>query len=228
MAIPFPFILAYIAFLASVARLAIYLHWRRLARKSRPEPLFKEPQTARDIYISLLNVEPPPPQAILVSALMARGMETLKRHTQLQQKKYVLSKLWSEGLIGTEVWDSLLIGQKEIELEIKELEDEAKNLEIDFKSMPKILLECCNSFQHQSVYWNISKKIDDFKNENLEIDQPTNMFKSNDRLSLLDSKPAIPAPKIFKKTDKNGGDDETNKSGMDVKQMEKDDDLNLD
>ncbi|KAH9468171.1 hypothetical protein Pst134EA_011795 [Puccinia striiformis f. sp. tritici] len=49
---------------------------RTALRRKPPAAWFPDPHTAsaRDVYISLLSMDPPPSQAVLVAALLARAM----------------------------------------------------------------------------------------------------------------------------------------------------------
>lgn len=83
------------------------------------------PHKSRDLYISLLSLEPPPPQPILVAALLRRALDDVKLIWAVRDQKAALSTLLAKGQIGDDTWERFLLAEKELEAEIIEVVGEA-------------------------------------------------------------------------------------------------------
>lgn len=95
-----------------------------LAVKPAYVPWFPQ-QKARDMYISLLSLNPPPPQPILIAALLRRAMEVVLLIWASRDAKAALTILLQRGQIGDELWERFLLAEKELEAEIVEVVGEA-------------------------------------------------------------------------------------------------------
>lgn len=92
------------------------------------EPALKPwfpPHKSRDLYISLLSLEPPPPRPILVAALLRRAMDDVRLIWAVRDAKASLTTLLQRGQIGDELWERFLLAEKELEREIVEVVEEA-------------------------------------------------------------------------------------------------------
>lgn len=102
-----------------------------LAKSSSLEPWFG-PHTPRDIYLSLLHLEPesgqgkPPnvPDGVLKAALLQRAREDIKRILEVRNAKQALSSLLQRGSVGDELWQRHQRAEKEIEAELRDVVEE--------------------------------------------------------------------------------------------------------
>jgi translocation protein SEC66 len=83
------------------------------------------PHTARDLYISLLQLDPPPPESILKSALLQRAMTDVRRILRMRDDKVAAQLLLQKGTVGDELWSLLLKAEKELEAEVLDVVNEA-------------------------------------------------------------------------------------------------------
>ncbi|KAI0029862.1 Sec62/63 complex, subunit Sec66, partial [Vararia minispora EC-137] len=79
----------------------------------------------RDIYVSLIGQDPPAPDTLLKGALLRRAMTDVHRIIRIREDKPALQQLLQKGLIGEDLWNSLLAAEKELETEILEVQAEA-------------------------------------------------------------------------------------------------------
>ena len=101
------------------------------AKSSSLEPWFG-PHVQRNIYLSLLHMEPesgkdkatPVPDSILKAALLQRACEDIKRILAIRTAKPPLSQLLQRGSVGDELWQRLLRAEKEVEAEVKDVVEE--------------------------------------------------------------------------------------------------------
>ncbi|GAA5978685.1 hypothetical protein JCM10908_004445 [Rhodotorula pacifica] len=120
--------LSYIGFLVSSLWLFSRIYRRRQANKPQTEPWFP-PHKSRDIYVSLLSLDPPPPRPILVAALLRRAMDDVKLIWSIRDAKTSLTTLLQKGQIGDDLWERFLAAEKELEAEIVEVVGEANTFE---------------------------------------------------------------------------------------------------
>jgi len=102
--------------------LTIAFHSERAQR----EPWFG-PHHARDIYVSLLSMDPPPPRNVLVSALIRRAVTDIQRVMEIRENKAALQNLLTKGQIGDDTWNHLLETEKEMDSELYEVVQEANH-----------------------------------------------------------------------------------------------------
>lgn len=94
------------------------------------------PHVQRNIYLSLLHLEPQPgqekatpvPDSILKAALVQRACEDIKRILAIRSAKQPLSQLLQRGSVGDELWQRLLRAEKEIEAELKDVVEEVRSI----------------------------------------------------------------------------------------------------
>ncbi|GAA5833914.1 hypothetical protein JCM11251_006009 [Rhodosporidiobolus azoricus] len=132
------------------------LHVR--ADKPPSEPWFP-PHKSRDIYVSLLSLDPPPPRPILVAALLRRAMDDVKLIWSVRDAKSSLTTLLGKGQIGDELWERFLAAEKELEAEILEVVGEANTFEPGYGG--KIFNVASDMVSHErwkDVYRDIAKK----------------------------------------------------------------------
>lgn len=95
------------------------------------EPWFP-PHLQRDIYLSLLHLEPEPgkenpptvPDGVLKAALLQRAVEDIKRILEIRSAKQALSNLLQRGSVGDDLWQRFLRAEKEVEAELRDVVEE--------------------------------------------------------------------------------------------------------
>ncbi|GKZ38183.1 translocation protein S66 [Aspergillus brasiliensis] len=136
LAVPFAYLGVLLGSLATFSS----LYRKRKARKSLSlEPWFPA-HTQRDIYFSLLHLDPsasndttkgnkkPPtsvPDSVLKSALLRRAIEDIKRVMALRTQKGALAMLLQRGSVGDDLWQRFLRAEKEMEDEVRDVVAEA-------------------------------------------------------------------------------------------------------
>ncbi|GFN20210.1 translocation protein S66 [Aspergillus tubingensis] len=138
LAVPFAYLGVLLGSLATFSS----LYRKRKARKSLSlEPWFP-PHTQRDIYFSLLHLDPSAsndasknpngkklpssvPDSVLKSALLRRAIEDIKRVMALRTQKGALAMLLQRGSVGDDLWQRFLRAEKEMEDEVRDVVAEA-------------------------------------------------------------------------------------------------------
>ncbi|KAM0796501.1 Pre protein translocase subunit Sec66-domain-containing protein [Usnea florida] len=132
LAIPF----AYIGILVgSLATFSSLYRKRKAAKSTSLEPWFG-PHVQRNIYLSLLHLEPQPgqekatpiPDSILKAALLQRAVEDIRRILTIRGAKQPLSQLLQRGSVGDDLWQRFLRAEKEMEAELRDVVEEANAL----------------------------------------------------------------------------------------------------
>ena len=101
------------------------------AKSATLEPWFP-PHLQRNIYLSLLHLDPEPgkdkpptvPDSILKAALLQRATEDIRRILQIRGQKPALSTLLQRGSVGDDLWQRFLRAEKEIEAELRDVVEE--------------------------------------------------------------------------------------------------------
>ena len=102
-----------------------------IAKSTSLEPWFG-PHVQRNIYFSLLHLEPQPgqekatpvPDSILKAALLQRATEDIRRILVIKGAKQPLSQLLQRGSVGDELWQRFLRAEKEMEAELRDVVEE--------------------------------------------------------------------------------------------------------
>ena len=105
-------------------------------KASSLEPWFG-PHLQRDVYFSLLELEPPPtsgsgkkappvPDTILKAALLRRAAEDIRRIMDLRSQKPALAMLLQRGSVGDDLWQRILRAEKEVDDEIRDVISEVR------------------------------------------------------------------------------------------------------
>lgn len=86
------------------------------------------PHVQRNIYLSLLHIEPEDgdekaavPETVLKAALLRRATEDILRIVQIRNSKQALSSLLQRGSVGDDLWQRFLRAEKEIEEELRDV-----------------------------------------------------------------------------------------------------------
>jgi len=132
LAVPF----AYIAILLSSLITFSSLYRKRKATKSATLAPWFPPHLQRNIYLSLLHLEPeagkekPPavPESVIRAALLRRAVEDIHRIIQVRSAKQACSTLLQRGSIGDDLWQRFQRAEKEMEEELRDVVMEANAL----------------------------------------------------------------------------------------------------
>ncbi|GHJ85317.1 hypothetical protein NliqN6_1719 [Naganishia liquefaciens] len=119
--VPFLYIGALIMGMLTFSR---YLRRQKQAKISATEPWFPTHQ-ARDLYITLLQADPPTEEKILMSALLCRAVTDVKRIWQLRDSKQALNILVQKGSLGDETVARFAAAERELEAEVVDVVAEA-------------------------------------------------------------------------------------------------------
>ena len=101
------------------------------AKSTALEPWFG-PHVQRNIYLSLLHLEPQPgqekatpvPDSVLKAALLQRATEDIRRILAIRVAKQPLNLLLQKGSVGDELWQRFLRAEKEMEAELRDVVEE--------------------------------------------------------------------------------------------------------
>ena len=101
------------------------------AKSTSQEPWFG-PHLQRDIYLSLLHLEPEPgqekapavPDSILKAALIQRAIEDIHRVLAIRSAKQALNTLLQRGSVGDGLWQRFLKAEKDVEDELRDVVNE--------------------------------------------------------------------------------------------------------
>ncbi|KAI9934425.1 hypothetical protein ASPWEDRAFT_43835 [Aspergillus wentii DTO 134E9] len=128
--------LAYLGVLIGSLATFSSLYRKRKARKAASlEPWFPA-HLQRDIYFSLMHLDPPAtsskekkapavPESVLKAALLRRAAEDIKRVMALRSQKQALAMLLQRGSVGDDLWQRFLRAEKEMEDEVRDVVSEA-------------------------------------------------------------------------------------------------------
>ncbi|KAI0022222.1 Sec62/63 complex, subunit Sec66 [Xylariomycetidae sp. FL0641] len=108
---------------------------RKATQSANLEPWFG-PHLQRNIYLSLLHMEPERgqektpkvPDSIIRAALMRRAVEDIRRIIQIRTSKQALNNLLQRGSVGDDLNQRFMRAEKEIEEELKDVVSEANAL----------------------------------------------------------------------------------------------------
>ncbi|KAG8781343.1 hypothetical protein FRC15_008867 [Serendipita sp. 397] len=116
---------AYLAVLVIALLIFGRIYRKREAASRRLEPWFPA-HHERDVYVSLLQCNPPAHDGLIKAALVRRAVADVHRIFRLREDKVALSNLLQRGSISDDLWTSFLAAEKELEAEILEVVTEAE------------------------------------------------------------------------------------------------------
>ncbi|CAG8433206.1 518_t:CDS:2 [Ambispora gerdemannii] len=108
---------SYIVGMLMVMSTFSYFWRRRKNAGSHHEPWFTE-HKERDIYITLLQQDPPVDEILLKSALLRRAVTDIQRISKLRDDKQALANLVQKGAVGDDLWTAFLEAENELGQEI--------------------------------------------------------------------------------------------------------------
>ncbi|KAI0851389.1 Sec62/63 complex, subunit Sec66 [Daldinia vernicosa] len=108
---------------------------RKAFESANLEPWFP-PHLQRNIYLTLLHMEPEPgqekapkvPDSVIRAALLRRAVEDIRRIIQLRTSKQALNSLLQRGSVGDDLNQRFLRAEREIEEELRDVVTEANAL----------------------------------------------------------------------------------------------------
>ncbi|KAJ9297611.1 hypothetical protein DTO271G3_4386 [Paecilomyces variotii] len=128
---------AYLGILiGSLATFSSLYRKRKAVKATSLAPWFP-PHLQRDIYYSLLHLEPPAlgkekekkappvPETVLKAALLRRAAEDINRVMAIRSQKQALAMLLQRGSVGDDLWNRFLRAEKEMEDEVRDVVAEA-------------------------------------------------------------------------------------------------------
>lgn len=135
------FPLAYLSILiGSLATFSSLYRKRKAANSAALEPWFP-PHLQRNVYLSLLHLDPADPsstpenadkslskvpESIIKAALLRRAVEDIHRIIQVRNAKAALQALLQRGSVGDDLWTRFQRGEKDIEEEVKDVVSEVR------------------------------------------------------------------------------------------------------
>lgn len=101
-----------------------FYHRNKSMAASRIEPWFEDSKS-KELYITLLQADPPVDDHLLKAALLKRAMTVVERVLKMREQKPPLTQLLKNGSIGEEVWNSFCLAEAALEEEVVEVMQEA-------------------------------------------------------------------------------------------------------
>jgi len=106
------------------------LYRKRKASKAASLAPWFGPHVQRNIYLSLLHIEPDAntpkvPESVLKAALLRRATEDILRIVTIRNSKAALGALLQRGSVGDDLWQRFQRAEKEIEEELRDVVNEA-------------------------------------------------------------------------------------------------------
>ncbi|OBT71673.1 hypothetical protein VF21_10583 [Pseudogymnoascus sp. 05NY08] len=127
---------AYIIVLAGSLMTFSSIYRKRKAVQSATLAPWFPSHLQRNIYLSLLHMEPEDgnektpkvPESVLRAALLRRAVEDIRRIIQVRTAKQACSTLLQRGSVGDDLWQRFLRAEKEMEDELRDVVMEANAL----------------------------------------------------------------------------------------------------
>jgi len=205
---------AYIIVLAgSLMTFSSIYRKRKAAQAATLAPWFP-PHLQRNIYLSLLHLEPETgkekapavPESVLRAALLRRAVEDIHRIIQVRTAKQACSTLLQRGSVGDDLWQRFLRAEKEMEEELRDVVTEANALAPNWG---QTIFMSANEIAANTVF---RKRLD-------EIQAQTQMEKEwwekrrasiqTEFMKELDAPPAATPTKAVAAATKSGSDEDT-------------------
>ncbi|CRG92195.1 Translocation protein sec66 [Talaromyces islandicus] len=167
LAIPF----AYLGIL--IGSLAIFssLYRKRKAVKALSLAPWFPSHIQRDIYFSLLHIEPASsgttkekkvpavPETVLKAALLRRAGEDIKRVMAIRDQKQALSLLLQRGSVGDDLWQRFQRAEKEMEDEVRDVVQEANAY---YPNWGQIIFQSAREMDQNTLF---RQRIDDYQSK---------------------------------------------------------------
>ncbi|KAK3902417.1 Pre protein translocase subunit Sec66-domain-containing protein [Staphylotrichum tortipilum] len=183
--------LAYLVVLVGTFMTFSRVYRKRKAIESANLAPWFGPHLQRNVYLSLLHMEPEEgsdkapkvPETVIRAALLRRAVEDIRRIIQIRTAKTACSSLLQRGSVGDDLWQRFLRAEKEMEEELRDVVMEANALlpgwgQIIFQSANEIaankvlrdrLEEIEVQLEHDKEWWD--KRRGDVKTDPTPKDQ---------------------------------------------------------
>ncbi|KAF1817970.1 uncharacterized protein K489DRAFT_391440 [Dissoconium aciculare CBS 342.82] len=145
--------------IGSLATFSSLYRRRQIAKAAQLESWFP-PHRARDLYLSLLHIDPAEasseseqkitqvPDSLLKAALLRRALEDIRRIVQLRGSKQALQNLVQRGSVGDELWQRFQRAEQEMEAEVKDVAQEAEAL---VPGWGQVIFQSANEFNQHNL-----------------------------------------------------------------------------
>lgn len=139
---------------------------RKAVQSATLAPWFP-PHLQRNIYLTLLHLEPEEgqekapkvPESIIKAALLRRAVEDIQRIIQIRTAKQACSSLLQRGSVGDDLWQRFLRAEKEMEEELRDVVVEANGLAPNWGTT---IFQSANEIYANSLF---RKKLDDIQSQ---------------------------------------------------------------
>ncbi|CAD0113159.1 unnamed protein product [Aureobasidium uvarum] len=161
--------LAYLSILIGSLATFSSLYRRRKAQKAANLAPWFPPHLQRNIYLSLLHMDPQDPSStpegsekslsqipdsIIRAALLRRAVEDIHRIIQIRNAKPALQSLLQRGSVGDELWQRFQRAEQEIEEEVKDVVSEIANNQLAKQRMEDIQ----SKLPEEKAWWDKRKQ----------------------------------------------------------------------
>lgn len=162
--------LAYLGVLiGSLATFSSLYRKRKAAKAASLAPWFP-PHLQRDIYLSLLHLDPPAssskekkapavPETVLKAALLRRATEDINRVMMIRNQKPALAMLLQRGSVGDDLWQRFLRAEKEMEDEVRDVVAEANAY---VPNWGQTIFQSANEVANNSIF---RQRIEDYQSK---------------------------------------------------------------
>ncbi|KAL2258448.1 hypothetical protein VTK26DRAFT_8239 [Humicola hyalothermophila] len=148
--------LAYLVVLAGTFMTFSTVYRKRKALRSANLAPWFGPHLQRNIYLSLLHMEPEEgqekspkvPDSVIRAALLRRAVEDIHRIIQIRTAKQACSSLLQRGSVGDDLWQRFQRAEKEMEEELRDVVMEANAL---FPGWGQIIFQSANEIAANKV-----------------------------------------------------------------------------
>jgi translocation protein SEC66 len=113
--------------LGSLVTFSTFYRRRKALESSNLEPWFPE-HHERNVYLTLLHMDPPCPPKLLKAALLERAKEDITRIYTLRESKNAAHGLLQKGSISESLFQQLVAAEAEMNVEMQDVIAEAKGL----------------------------------------------------------------------------------------------------
>lgn len=128
---------------------------RKAMESANLEPWFG-PHLQRNVYLSLLHMEPEEgsekspkvPESIIRAALLRRAVEDIRRIVHIRNAKTACSSLLQRGSVGDDLWQRFQRAEKETEEELRDVVMEANAL---FPGWGQIIFQSANEIASNTL-----------------------------------------------------------------------------
>ncbi|KAJ5121221.1 uncharacterized protein N7515_009182 [Penicillium bovifimosum] len=194
--------------LGSLATFSSLYRKRKAHKAASLEPWFSA-HIQRDIYFSLLHLEPSEtspkekkapaiPDSVLKASLLRRAAEDIRRIMALRSQKQALATLLQRGSVGDDLWQRFQRAEKEMEDEVKDVVSEANAYA---PGWGQIIFQSANEMMNNDIY---RKRMEDQQGKLEEERQWWSKKKSSIQEGFMkeleESSPAAPSTSAAKPT----------------------------